>query len=101
MFLELPMLAQEPVEGGNPEGVKMLKKDRSQNKANALKIRPNYYVVGLNLGGYTQCVRWRAPTKKKLQGKKRKKTYQNGALQVARPLHLGLGEGLKPLRPAS
>ena len=47
------MLAQELVEGGNPEGVKMLKKDRSRNKANALKIRPNYYVVGPNLGGYT------------------------------------------------
>ena len=30
-----------------------------------------------------------------------KKTYQNSALQVARPLHVGLGEGLEPFRPAS
>ena len=30
-----------------------------------------------------------------------KKTHQDGALQVARPLHLGLGEGLEPFRPAS
>ena len=26
LLLELPMLAQEPVEGGNPEGVKVLKR---------------------------------------------------------------------------
>ena len=35
-LLELPMLAQEPVEGGNSEGVKMLKTNKIQNKANRL-----------------------------------------------------------------
>ena len=45
------------VVGGNSEGVKMLKKSEVKNKADTLKIRPNYYVVGPNLGGYTQWVR--------------------------------------------
>ena len=31
MLLELPMLAQEPVEGGNPEGVKVLKEKTKVN----------------------------------------------------------------------
>ena len=26
LLLELPMLAQEPIEGGNPEGIKVLKR---------------------------------------------------------------------------
>ena len=31
------MLAQEPVEGGNPEGIKMLKKSEVKNEANILE----------------------------------------------------------------
>ena len=57
MLLELPVLAQETVVGGNPEGVEVLKKSEVKNKANTLKIRPNYYVVASNLGGYTKWVR--------------------------------------------
>ena len=72
------MLAQEPVEGGNPEGVKVLRADQSQNKANAPKVRPNYYIVGPNLGGYTQWVRWHAPTKMKSQENKMKRKKDDG-----------------------
>ena len=39
------------------------KKKSSTNMKTRLKIRTNYYVVGPNLGCYTQWVRWHTPTR--------------------------------------
>ena len=86
------MLAQETVEGGNPKGIKMLKKYRSQNKAWQSKYSTQLLRSWPEPRGLHPVGALARPHREENY----KKTYQNGTLQVARPLHLGLGEGLKP-----
>ena len=61
---------KEPVEDADPVGVQLLQKAMINTRQQE-KIRHSCYAIGPSLGGYTQWVRWRAPTKKKQRKKKK------------------------------
>ena len=54
---KLLVLLEKLVVNTDPVSIQLLQENKNQHKTKHLKIQPNYYVVGLNLGGYTQWVR--------------------------------------------
>jgi hypothetical protein len=75
---------QKPVVDANPESIQILKEEQVNTRQDYLKIRPNCYAVGPNLGGYTQWVRWRAPTKRLRRKARRKLTRTERSSSRAR-----------------